>query len=48
MSLFQNQETSLDVSLKDNTGRSILLDFPRIKFSGGRSRGCRTEPGRDA
>ena len=35
VSLFQNQETSLDVSLKDNTGRSILLDFPRIKFSGG-------------
>lgn len=33
--ILTNSETSLDISLVDVTGRAMLFDMPRIKFSGG-------------
>ncbi|MCK5550283.1 MAG: hypothetical protein KAI41_07100 [Hyphomicrobiaceae bacterium] len=33
--ILNNTETSLDISVVDSNGRSMLFDMPRIKFSGG-------------
>lgn len=33
--ILQNTETSLDLSVVDNSGQAMLFDMPRVKFSGG-------------
>lgn len=33
--ILQNTETSLDLSVVDNSGQAMLFDMPRIKFAGG-------------